>query len=308
MAGRRFGGYGADLFFSSPLSSPSLSPEPQPQHDTPAQTFGWCCCLNFLVAAGSVLVLQWVQWALHLCYALLGGGEQMLEDKLTQVLLMGLTHTILWKVPLYLVSYPLNYVWLCEIFDEAYRELYACNKKEGAASYSAVLDKMTDSLMQALLLALVMVQTEAIRYAAGIPLFVVGLFFGRGDEAWAVGRALTMPVALCYEAWAYSFYAFGSRLDQQPNVTLQKKIVYFQARWMYFLGFGLPPVALLAYVASYDAFLSTVLYFVVLPVHAVLSVPAHPEKQQAYDPLPIFKHAGFLLSAVLPLLHAQFRL
>eukprot|EP01061_Rhynchopus_euleeides_P032189 TRINITY_DN5336_c0_g1_i1.p1 TRINITY_DN5336_c0_g1~~TRINITY_DN5336_c0_g1_i1.p1 ORF type:complete len:345 (+),score=133.34 TRINITY_DN5336_c0_g1_i1:296-1330(+) len=266
------------------------------------KTYGWCCCLNLLVAVGSVAVQKWSVSLLHLYYAYTDPNYTGVDDagKAAQYWLMTMTHDLLWKFPLFFVSYPLNSVWLCEIFDEAYKEMYSRDSREGANTYDAFLDKMTDALMQAMLLIIVCIQTVLLRHTASLILYVAALPFGYGDLGWWVGACIGVPFGLMYDAWLYSFYAFGSRLDQQKDITLKRKIQYFHTRWMYFLGYGLPPAALLYYIAERDTFLSSVIYFVLLPLHAVLSVPAQPEKQQQYSALPFFQYSGVALQALIP--------
>ena len=214
---------------------------------------------------------------------------------------MTLTHDVLWKFPLFFIAYPLNSVWLCEIFEETYKERYnIADNGETTNVYQTFLRKIADLILQTLLLLVVMLQIGVVKAAGKYLLYLATLPFGFGALGWMIGEVLGIPLGLVYDSWLYSFYAFTSRLDQSRNVTLKKKIRYFHAHWMYFLGFGLPPSILLWWLAEYDVFLSSVMYFVLLPVHAMLSVPAQPEKQQTFAPLPFFHYAGATLTAILP--------
>eukprot|EP01059_Diplonema_ambulator_P004770 TRINITY_DN14500_c0_g2_i2.p1 TRINITY_DN14500_c0_g2~~TRINITY_DN14500_c0_g2_i2.p1 ORF type:complete len:328 (+),score=90.25 TRINITY_DN14500_c0_g2_i2:48-1031(+) len=258
------------------------------------KTYAWCCCLNLLVALGSVLVLRCTTAALTW---LIDPSDTYHLD-ITSIL-----HSVLWKVPLFLVSYPLNYVWLVEVFEEAYKEMWSVKKPD--ATYTQFLNKASDAVLQGLLLILVVVQTEVVRYVPSLLLYLLLFPFSLGGLGWDIGAYATYPITIAYEAWVYSFYAFAFRLNEQPDVTLPKKVAYFERRWMYFLGYGLLPVLLMSYVAAYDTFHASILYFVLLPIHSVLSVPTHPEKQQQATPLPIFYYANSALSMLVPAIHAK---
>ena len=264
------------------------------------QIFGWCCLLNIVVALWSLAVLSCTASILN---SFLG------EDRLTaQLPVLSITHNLLWKIPLVLISYPLNYVWLAEIFEEAYKEKWkaqASLKKDNISVYELFLTKVAEALRQGMLITIVSVQTEIIRIAPAMVLFVAAWPFGFGSAGWDVGSLLSFPICIAYEAWVYSFYAFGFRLDAQPDMTLSLKTIYFETRWMYFLGYGLPAVLLLQYAASFDSFIGTVFYFVLLPIHAVLSVVSTPESQPKRQPLPIFRPASSIMDLIVPALHSK---
>eukprot|EP01059_Diplonema_ambulator_P004769 TRINITY_DN14500_c0_g2_i1.p1 TRINITY_DN14500_c0_g2~~TRINITY_DN14500_c0_g2_i1.p1 ORF type:complete len:186 (+),score=63.49 TRINITY_DN14500_c0_g2_i1:524-1081(+) len=177
--------------------------------------------------------------------------------------------------------------------------------KKPDATYTQFLNKASDAVLQGLLLILVVVQTEVVRYVPSLLLYLLLFPFSLGGLGWDIGAYATYPITIAYEAWVYSFYAFAFRLNEQPDVTLPKKVAYFERRWMYFLGYGLLPVLLMSYVAAYDTFHASILYFVLLPIHSVLSVPTHPEKQQQATPLPIFYYANSALSMLVPAIHAK---
>eukprot|EP01060_Flectonema_neradi_P033919 TRINITY_DN5809_c1_g1_i1.p1 TRINITY_DN5809_c1_g1~~TRINITY_DN5809_c1_g1_i1.p1 ORF type:complete len:310 (+),score=35.71 TRINITY_DN5809_c1_g1_i1:40-969(+) len=262
--------------------------------------FGCCCLLNVVVALWSLAVLSFTASILN---GFLG------EDRLTaQFPVLSITHNLLWKIPLVLISYPLNYVWLVEIFEEAYKEKWkaqASLKKDNIGVYELFLTKVAEALRQGMLLTIVLIQTEIIRIMPAIVLFLVTWPVGFGSVGWEVGSLISFPICIAYEAWVYSFYAFGFRLDAQPDMTLTLKTIYFETRWMYFLGFGLPAVLLLQYAASFDSFIATVLYFVLLPIHAVLSVVSSPEAQPKRKPLPIFRPASSIMDLIVPALHSK---
>eukprot|EP01063_Lacrimia_lanifica_P029008 TRINITY_DN4350_c1_g1_i1.p2 TRINITY_DN4350_c1_g1~~TRINITY_DN4350_c1_g1_i1.p2 ORF type:complete len:192 (+),score=58.49 TRINITY_DN4350_c1_g1_i1:1542-2117(+) len=191
------------------------------------------------------------------------------------------------------------------MFDEAYLQVF---KRRGGepVTYDQALTKGADAINQGVVLVLVLIQTEVLRVAPSLALWVLGAPAGFGGRAWYVGSWVGFTVAVCYEAWAFSYYAFVARIDEAGNA-LQRKIAFFESRWMYFLGYGLPPVLLMAYVATYDAFVASILYYVLLPMYAVASVNAQPVKQQGQPPLPVFVVARWGVERLVPWAHGVLR-
>eukprot|EP01063_Lacrimia_lanifica_P029010 TRINITY_DN4350_c1_g1_i3.p2 TRINITY_DN4350_c1_g1~~TRINITY_DN4350_c1_g1_i3.p2 ORF type:complete len:234 (+),score=2.68 TRINITY_DN4350_c1_g1_i3:1542-2243(+) len=126
------------------------------------------------------------------------------------------------------------------MFDEAYLQVF---KRRGGepVTYDQALTKGADAINQGVVLVLVLIQTEVLRVAPSLALWVLGAPAGFGGRAWYLGSWVGFTLAVCSEAWAFSCCAFVARIDEAGNA-LQRKIAFFESRWMYFLGYGLPPV------------------------------------------------------------------
>eukprot|EP01065_Artemidia_motanka_P037176 TRINITY_DN4548_c0_g3_i2.p1 TRINITY_DN4548_c0_g3~~TRINITY_DN4548_c0_g3_i2.p1 ORF type:complete len:298 (+),score=37.80 TRINITY_DN4548_c0_g3_i2:532-1425(+) len=242
--------------------------------------YGACLVLNVVVLMGSVILLNRAKSVIGSIFTLSDTFETNAD----------IIALLLWKLPLYLIGYPMNLLWGSEMFDRAY-QTRGYRRVGGGMSYRLFLGSATDKAYYYLVIVAASVFSQLIVL---VP-WLLGAAVGAGKAGSAVGQVL----AVMYDTWLYSFYVFDPRFCQVSS-SFRMKVEYFEARWAYFLGYGLPATVLMLVVqAKLGLFCGQVLYFVLCPVHTLISVDVHPQK--AGGPrLPLFavpcRMVGLLLN------------
>ena len=84
------------------------------------------------------------------------------------------------------------------------------------------------------------------------------------------------PLSLIYTSWAIAFYCFDYKWTLQ-GWDLQKRLLVFQAHWVYMLGFGMPCALILMFLPQ---FLGYGIYALTFPVCMILSIISKPVQHE----------------------------
>ncbi|XP_035217482.1 etoposide-induced protein 2.4 homolog [Stegodyphus dumicola] len=170
--------------------------------------------------------------------------------------LMYLMFFICWIVPLFFISRLLNYSWYQEIADLTYEDTRM--KKETPFSFTySVSDQALSAFVQLLFF------TQA---------YVVYLL--------PIPKVLQYFISNLHMSLLYSLYAFEYKWVHM-RWPLKKRLFYIDAKWPYFIGYGLP-LALVSSCAS--SYLNSVCIFSALfPIYVVSSAITFDSEVQNYS-------------------------
>jgi hypothetical protein len=200
--------------------------------------------------------------------------------------LLNVAFASLWLYPIYGISFILNTIWYQDIATYALTSLKLANAGGGSGSGAASVGSGAQAQQQTLGPAGSNMSTVTPSGVGGesavsrwlnsmaeegYRLLLVAIFLCQAlllSYLPYVGGA----IALCHSAWLYALYSFEYTW-QELSWPLEKRIVFFERRWPYFLGFGLP-AALLATV--FPRFISLGVFALVFPLFILLAIVASP--------------------------------
>lgn len=182
-----------------------------------------CAVFNLVLFVGSIMLADFI------VFPIINRLLSMVlpDDRNDTVLgLMRICYQLLWLYPVYALSFIFNTVWYQNIarFAFAFRDrenLIAALKKQEGNLLEQFMRSVTEQIYSVVLLGSFLMQISAISV---VPF---------------IGQYL----AAIYLSWLYSLYYFEYRWIQEGK-TAEQRMVFFESRWAYFTGFGLPSVGL----------------------------------------------------------------
>eukprot|EP01062_Namystynia_karyoxenos_P027049 TRINITY_DN2084_c0_g1_i1.p1 TRINITY_DN2084_c0_g1~~TRINITY_DN2084_c0_g1_i1.p1 ORF type:complete len:275 (+),score=63.73 TRINITY_DN2084_c0_g1_i1:78-902(+) len=212
--------------------------------------YGQALLLNVVVLSGSVWTLTCLQ----------GSISQLIGLEDTYGIFAFIAY-LLWEKPVYFIGYPMNLIWSTEIFEHAYADKFGRGGRQrpgagsaagsAAASETAVdtiwrvyvgaRSKAMDKIYYYLVIVAMMSCSELLRVLPLLAARCTDWLRGAApasSSAW-LGYWAGLVAHLVMEAWIYAFFAYDPRFSQHP-VSFGEKAKYFERKWAYFLGFGLP--------------------------------------------------------------------
>jgi etoposide-induced 2.4 mRNA len=163
--------------------------------------------------------------------------------------LMMSIYEVLWIYPMYIISFILNTLWYSDIAEQAYL-VRGGKTPQRAFTLDRWVNAMAEEVYRLIMTLLFLVQRFVV---AQIP--YVGTFLG--------------TVHWC---WIYSLYSFEYKWVLE-GWNLKQRLKYFERRWAYFIGFGLPPSIL---TLMFPQFVSDGFVAFLFPLFIVLAVVARP--------------------------------
>ena len=171
------------------------------------------------------------------------------------------TFTVLWLVPMYVISFLLNTIWYMEIAEGVFKA--QVKDKYPTPTISHVIRDEVYRVFLMLWMALLIFALNA-----------VPSFFG-----------FIPSFALC--SWVYAFYCFDYKWTFQ-GLNLQTRMTLFERHWVYMLGFGAPCAVV---TIAFPLFIGAGIYAMVFPLCvmlAIISAPCSHESSILPRRLPIF--------------------
>lgn len=183
-----------------------------------------CFLLNGVLFLGSIMFWElFVRSVIKLALSMIFGST-----KSSQGTFIGITdyaasvvYYLVWVWPVYALSFLLNSLWYQDIADSARRILvpksHSMSTKKMNRSITSVF---ADEVYRIILFSLYLMQTTIAYYA--IPVFHIG--------------PIISFVLVC---WLYAYYSF-EYCWMGEGWNLEQRLKYFEERWAYFCGFGVP--------------------------------------------------------------------
>lgn len=160
-------------------------------------------------------------------------------------------YNALWIWPVYALSFLLNSIWYQEIADFAQQlQQGASDKSRPKPKRLSLSQVLTDEIYRSLLFGGFLMQTTLVLY---IPY---------------IGPTLSF---ICV-AWIYAFYSFEYNWIN-AGWSLDTRMLYFEQRWCYFLGFGIPCTALTFF---FPQFVGAGVFAMLFPLYILISFVAKP--------------------------------
>eukprot|EP01080_Neovahlkampfia_damariscottae_P002408 gene2408-2872_t len=213
-----------------------------------------CCLLNGVIFTGSVLFLD------YFAQPFLSFQE---VDKFLKV--FELSKMILWVIPVYIISLSLSSFWYNDISNILLNSRY----KTPEFSIKSFILNIVTQIRSIFILLFFPIQISLIQW-----LSVLFKFETVGD---ILKFALT--------CWLYAYYAFEYRLAHS-GVSLDNRLRYFEDRWAYMLGFGLPNALVTFF---FPFFINNGIFALIFPLFIAAAVKASPPKTLVNPiSLPIF--------------------
>jgi len=163
--------------------------------------------------------------------------------------LLSWLYQILWIYPIYSISFILNAIWYQDIADHAFITRGG-KRKTIDFTFQRWVNAMAEELYRTLLFGSFMVQKT-------LSSFIPYIGF---------------PISTIHLCWIYSLYSFEYKWALE-GWSLEKRLVFFETRWAYFAGFGLP-AALLSIL--FPRFISAGIFAFTFPLFIILAIVAHP--------------------------------
>lgn len=154
--------------------------------------------------------------------------------------------------PVYLAFYFLNAYWFQQIANRAYTHIYGTPAPPPAMTYDRFLKRVADESYRHLVLSPMHIFSAAV-VASAVP--VVG---------WCVAFALVDWMV----ADVFFQYKWRAR-----GWTLEKRVEFFEGRWAYFLGFGLPCTI---FIFVLPPLLGACLFGTLYPFYIIMATRASP--------------------------------
>jgi len=154
--------------------------------------------------------------------------------------------TYFWIIPLCILSMYSNLLWGWKIHRE-YKIKIINNSSSNSRSFSLkdFIDYQSGNLMCLLTLFL----------------YTIITYF--------LSSVLPLYFKYVMSSWVYAFYCFNYKWDDN-DWNFQRKIIYFNRNWAYFLGYGLPSLLLCRYFDNY--YLTCGLGHIIYPIHVLRSM------------------------------------
>ncbi|CAG0882051.1 unnamed protein product [Darwinula stevensoni] len=224
-----------------------------------------CCALN-----GGVFGLSLILWT----EVLLPGMERLSPSAASWEFLQPLLHTlfsILWILPLFLLSRLVNCLWFQDIADWTFY-----HTRGRSSRWSSISQLMADFLFSVVIQTLFLFQSYLVSL---LPLAYVA-------------EALYL-LHLCF---LYSLYAFEYKWFSL-GWTLPRRLSFIEINWPYFVGFGLPLALFTSLPASY--FLRGCMFSLLFPIFIISGHEATPVLDSSDFPLRLFSPVVALSNAIL---------
>jgi etoposide-induced 2.4 mRNA len=231
-----------------------------------------CVLLNGVLFLGSMLLFDFV---VHpLVVALFGSASAVPAKAITFL------YHVLWLYPVYIVTFVASSSLHSRIAREAMSKIHRGGGSGGGSgtggggesSSASFAGAMADAVYKMLLYLAVLVQTMA----CDLLVPYVG---------WIFSLALTSLV--------YSFLAFDIKWSFEFTAwRLRRRIEEFEARWAFFLGFGLPFTLTNMY---FPLLVNCGIYSLLFPFFLMMVAPAK-ERDNTCVPLRVFKPAAWITS------------
>ena len=222
-----------------------------------------CLTLNGGIFLASVMLGEWVLSPL-LCWLLRVEASSPLSawsPSLQSPSVVFLSaYYLLWVYPMYGLSFVLSSLWYQDIADATFAARRSSVQQMSAyrpvaATFKRWVAVMSEELYRLLLVLIFVVQLTCLSY---VP--------------YGVGGALAF-IHLC---WLHSLYSFDYKWSHL-GWRLELRLSFFERRWSYFLGFGAPAAALMAFTPRlYGA----AIFSATFPLLIILAVTATPRPAQ----------------------------
>ncbi|KAJ3326439.1 Etoposide induced 2.4 mRNA [Blyttiomyces sp. JEL0837] len=220
--------------------------------------------------------------------------------------LLANSYYIFWVYPIYIVSFILNTAWYQQIADRAYHIVYG-KRVAHPQTYDWFLKRISDEIYRGLLLFNYILLATIIYHA--VPTLtltvalpnVLGVFsslfgdgsddkFGGGGGAEEDGfyRNVRISFPLGYFTsfmmvnWISAFLCFEYKWVGR-GWTLDRRVEYFEERWAYFAGFGLPITMCTFF---FPQFVSAGLFALLFPMYIIMANRSSPVPR-TYVPIPV---------------------
>ncbi|XP_076040176.1 EI24 domain-containing protein tank isoform X2 [Oratosquilla oratoria] len=207
-----------------------------------------CCTLNGVVFIISLLIfdylvlptLEWILWAV---LQESGGSVWSYARPALSTLF-----SLLWALPLFIISRIINAIWFQDIADSAYRQ------KQGRPMLMPGTSKpIADMFFSIVIELFFLIQANMLMF-----LPIVG-----------VGYCLSVVhMALLNALYAFEYKWFNMGWE------LHKRLSFIEEHWPYFMGFGLPLAIITMYPAS--TYISGGLFSVLFPIFIISANEAEP--------------------------------
>jgi etoposide-induced 2.4 mRNA len=233
-----------------------------------------CVLLNGVIFGGSLLVLDFLLLpALTLLYRALTSVPVLpasAETPHVEYFLLALRQvlTMFWLFPMLVLTLVLNTVWYQEIADQVFKQEHP-KYSHPPRSLGHVA---RDEIYRSALILVLSVQSWACLFFLPFPLAQI--------------------LALVQTSWTLAFYAYdyGWTLAGWP---LEKRLRFFQERWVFMLGFGLPLGVLALALPLWSGF---VVYALVFPVMMILALITPPTRhKRGWKEFKVFRLAQWVV-------------
>ena len=217
-----------------------------------------CFVLNGVLFIGSVLVWDHVVKRL-LQYLVVDKNVLHFTEYLSKFL-----YYLFWVWPIYAVSFLLSSLWYQDIAKHLSKLVRSDVKSHGPQpSLSTVIGR---ELYRTILFSIYLIQSSMLYY-----LNPLGL-----------GR----PMSFVFASWLYSFYCF-EYVWIRMGWSLERRLKFFEERWAYFLGFGLPCTLITFW---FPQMIGSGLFALVFPVFEIACFTVVPQPINISDSirLPVF--------------------
>ncbi|OQV17905.1 Etoposide-induced protein 2.4-like protein [Hypsibius exemplaris] len=226
-----------------------------------------CCLLNGGVFLASIfifdhLVIPVLSYVTHMML----GHEEGVRASVwlwLSVLASGL-FKILWILPLFIISRVVSFIWFQDIADAAYSRFHpkATQSSSPGMSFGTLIADLCFGL---LIQGLFLLQAQV---AAVLPIPAIAQILS----------VFHMSLSNAVYAFEYKWFNIGWEVN--------KRLHYVEARWSYFLGFGLPLALATSWAESY--WINGCIFAVLFPLLIVSANEATPSAQEAPFELPVF--------------------
>lgn len=251
-----------------------------------------CFLLNGVIFLGSMFLGEWL--IVPVMNALLNFVEsgdstaQLSSPEEQSILVLGFRRA--WQVmillPLYLISLLLNNVWYQDIAKAAFIIRGGKRNVEKFSSFERFVQSITQLIYKLLLSGIFLLQTN-------IMTMILEYF-----ESPLFGTILL----LLHLSWLHAWWSFGYSWDLQGK-DIEESIQYFEERWAYFTGFGLP-TAIMTHI--FPQLIGTGIYAFLFPFFIILGIVANPDAHGSPPPgnipIPVFRVSKKVGRLIIPLL------
>lgn len=223
-----------------------------------------CCLLNGGVFLASIFVFDYMVLPVleRLTHLILGheeGVRAVVWDWLS-FLISGL-FKLLWILPLFVLSRVISFTWFQDIADAAYSRFYPRIVSSKMSPGMFIADVLFSLLIQSLFLC-------QAQLASVLPIPAVAQIL----------YVFHLSLLNAFYAFEYQWFNLGWEVN--------KRLSYVEARWSYFLGFGLPLALATCYTESY--WINGCIFSVLFPLLIVCANEALPTEHSAPFYFPVF--------------------
>eukprot|EP00299_Pterocystis_sp_00344_P012094 c5761_g1_i1.p1 GENE.c5761_g1_i1~~c5761_g1_i1.p1 ORF type:complete len:332 (-),score=29.30 c5761_g1_i1:48-1007(-) len=220
-----------------------------------------CFLLNGGIMAGSILFANQILFPALLLLLPLNKNDQneLQATSLIHSIVMG-AFNLFWLYPIYTISLVLNSVTYQNIASASFI-LHFKRQQQVQLSYYGLIAQLSDLIYRVLLCFFYVLLSTIVFF---IP--IVGI-----------------PLSVVLVSWLYAFYCFEYIWTMQ-SWPLDRQITFFENRWAFFLGFGLP-CSILSHV--FPVVLSAALCGLVFPMCVIMAtISSTPDPLPPSSPLP----------------------